>query len=63
MVQNVSIVDNVLPDAVFGDRENLVCDITIEMPKMEFVEGHPNEYFIFLKKLTEKELAQISSLV
>ena len=29
----------------------------IEMPKMEFVGGYPNEYCIFLKNLTETELA------
>ena len=34
----------------------------IEMPKMEFVGGHPDEYCIFLKNLTETELAQITSL-
>ena len=30
--------------------------------KMEFVGGHPDEYCIFLKNLTETELAQITSL-
>ena len=34
----------------------------IRMPKMEFVGGHPDEYCIFLKNLTETELAQIKSL-
>lgn len=34
----------------------------IEMPKMEFVGGHPDEYCIFLKNLTKTELAQITSL-
>jgi len=34
----------------------------IGMPKMEFVGGHPDEYCIFLKNLTEAELAQITSL-
>ena len=34
----------------------------IGMPKMEFVGGHPDEYCIFLKNLTETELAQIASL-
>ena len=34
----------------------------IWMPKMEFVGGHPDEYCIFLKNLTESELAQITSL-
>ena len=34
----------------------------IERPKMEFVGGHPDEYCIFLKNLTETELAQITSL-
>ena len=34
----------------------------IEMPKMEFVGGHPDEYCIFLKNLTETELSQITSL-
>ena len=32
------------------------------MPKMEFMGGHPDEYCIFLKNLTETELAQITSL-
>ena len=32
------------------------------MSKMEFVGGHPDEYCIFLKNLTETELAQITSL-
>ena len=32
----------------------------IGMPKMEFVGGYPNEYCIFLKNLTETELAQIA---
>ena len=31
----------------------------IGMPKMEFVGGHPDEYCIFLKNLTETELSQI----
>ena len=34
----------------------------IGMPKMEFVGGHPDEYCIFLKNLTETELSQITSL-
>ena len=34
----------------------------IGMPKMEFVGGHPDEYYIFQKNLTETELAQITSL-
>ena len=34
----------------------------IEMPQMEFVGGHPDEYCIFLKNLTKSELAQITSL-
>ena len=34
----------------------------IKMPKMEFVGGHPDEYCIFLKSLTDSELAQITSL-
>ena len=32
------------------------------MPQMEFVGGYPNEYCIFLKNLTETELALITSL-
>ena len=32
------------------------------MPNMEFVGGYPNEYCIFLKKLSAKELAQITAL-
>ena len=34
----------------------------IGMPQMEFVGGYPNEYCIFLKNLTETELALITSL-
>ncbi len=34
----------------------------IGMPKMEFVGGHPDEYCIFLKNLTETELVQITFL-
>ena len=34
----------------------------IGMPKMEFVGGYPDEYCIFLKNLTETELAQITSM-
>ena len=34
----------------------------IGMPKMEFVGGHPDEYCIFLKNLTETELSQICLL-
>lgn len=34
----------------------------IGISKMEFVGGHPDEYCIFLKNLTETELAQITSL-
>lgn len=29
---------------------------------MEFVGGYPNEYCIFLKKLSARELAQITAL-
>lgn len=32
----------------------------INMPKMEFVGGYPNEYCIFLKNLTAKELVSIT---
>ena len=32
----------------------------INMPKMEFVGGYPNEYCIFIKNLSAKELAQIT---
>ena len=35
----------------------------IGMPKMEFVGGHPDEYCIFLKNLTETELSQITSVI
>lgn len=31
----------------------------IEMPKMEFVGGYPNEYCIFLEKLTPEERNEI----
>ena len=34
----------------------------IDMPKMEFVGGYPNEYCIFIKNLSKKELAQITTL-
>ena len=33
----------------------------IGMPKMEFVGGHPDEYCIFLKNLTEAELDRKST--
>ena len=32
------------------------------LPKMEFVGGHPDEYCIFLKDLSERELGQITWL-
>lgn len=32
----------------------------IHIPKMQFVGGHPNEYCIFIKDLSEQELAQIT---
>ena len=34
----------------------------IGMPTMAFVGGYPDEYCIFLKNLSETELAQITSL-
>ena len=34
----------------------------IDMPKMEFVGGYPNEYCIFLKNLTKQELEQITDM-
>ena len=34
----------------------------INMPKMEFVGGYPNEYCIFIEKLSAEELTQITSL-
>lgn len=34
----------------------------IHLPKMEFVGGYPDEYCIFLKNLSEKELACITEL-
>ena len=41
----------------------LITDLQqMVMPKMEFVGGHPDEFCIFLKNLTETELAQITSL-
>ena len=40
-----------------GDWERLVRGVI-----REFVGGHPDEYCIFLKNLTETELAQITSL-
>lgn len=33
----------------------------IHMPKMEFVGGYPDEYCIFIKSLSESELAEIVS--
>lgn len=30
------------------------------LPKMEFVGGHPDEYCIFVKNLSEEELSQIT---
>lgn len=32
----------------------------INMPKMEFVGGYPDEYCIFIKNLSAEELAQIT---
>lgn len=32
----------------------------INIPKMEFVGGHPDEYCIFIKNLSAEELAQIT---
>ena len=32
----------------------------INIPKMEFVGGHPDEYCIFIKNLSSEELAQIT---
>jgi len=32
----------------------------IRMPKMEFVGGHPDEYCIFIKNLSDEEIAQIT---
>lgn len=34
----------------------------IHLPKMEFVGGYPDEYCIFIKNLSKKELAQITLL-
>ena len=34
----------------------------IDIPKMEFVGGYPNEYCIFLEKLSAEEQAQIISM-
>ncbi len=34
----------------------------IHIPKMEFVGGYPDEYCIFIKNLSETELAQITFL-
>ena len=31
-----------------------------KLPKMKFVGGHPDEYCIFLKDLSEQELGQIT---
>lgn len=34
----------------------------IDIPKMEFVGGYPDEYCIFIKNLSVEELAQITLL-
>ena len=34
----------------------------ITMPKMEFVGGYPNEYCIFLEKLSSEELKEIKTI-
>lgn len=34
----------------------------INIPKMEFVGGYPNEYCIFLEKLSAEERAQITGM-
>ena len=34
----------------------------IKMPKMEFVGGYPNEYCIFLEKLSSEELKEIKTI-
>lgn len=34
----------------------------INIPKMEFVGGYPDEYCIFIKNLSEEEIAQITLL-
>ena len=34
----------------------------ISIPKMKFVGGYPNEYCIYLKDLTDKEMSMITDL-
>lgn len=34
----------------------------INLPEMEFVGGHPDEYCIFIKNLSEEELRHITAL-
>lgn len=34
----------------------------INMPKMQFVGGYPNEYCIYLKNLTQEELQMITDI-
>ena len=34
----------------------------IKMPKMEFVGGYPNEYYIFLENLSSEELKEIKAI-
>ena len=56
---------NSYSDSLLGNGRALPVDHDpqqIGMPKMEFVGGHPDEYCIFLKNLTETELSQITSL-
>ena len=34
----------------------------IEMPKMQFVGGHPNEWYIFIDDLTDEEKSEITDI-
>ena len=34
----------------------------IEMPKMQFVGGHPNEWYIFIDELTDEEKSEITDI-
>lgn len=66
MEQKVLYKDQLLTLTRFWATGELCLWITnpeqMEIPKMEFVGGYPDEYCIFLKNLTKAELAQITSL-
>lgn len=47
----------------FGDPCLFIKNISqINMPKMQFVGGYPNEYCIYLKNLSQEELQMITDI-